>query len=144
MTKIEDIRLYNLLYNLCENNALRPKNAELADQLGMTIDTVGHALNRLDRANKIKRSSKGSHCTLTIVETGKTISSKKRTITTWEEKKARSKVFVQQAIIERESLFDRIERDQEKRRAERESWLKIEQEKYSLPRMGRLVDDMVV
>lgn len=36
----------------------------------------------------------------------------------------------------------RIDADQARRRAEREHWLEVEQQKYRLPRRGRFIDDM--
>lgn len=45
---------------------------------------------------------------------------------------------------EYEEIKDRVEKDQAARRAQREQWLKVEQDKYGLKRRGKPIDDMPV
>lgn len=49
---------------------------------------------------------------------------------------------VEKRAISNEDILARIDADQARQRADREKWLDIEREKYSLPRRGRLIDGM--
>ncbi len=139
----DDKRLYDLLYKLADEQKHRPSNEELGNLLGMSVNRIQHALGRLDRDKKIKRKAIGSRFYITIVATGKTTGEKPKAERSYANEKERNAEIAMHKALDRDDLADRIDQDQAKQREARHRWLEIEQEKYKLPRKGKLIDDMI-
>lgn len=86
-------------------------------------------------------SSRNVGYVVTILATG-AATSKARPPRTHSEQQAYRKVLTSEKAQDPQILAQRIERDQQRIRAERLKWLEIEREKYGLRRMGRLPEDM--
>ena len=139
----DDKRLYDFLYKLVEEGKYRPTNNELGKLLGISESRIEHALSKLDRDKKIKRKAIGSRFYITIVATGKTTGEKPKAEQSYANEKERNAEIAMHKALNRDNLADRIDRDQAKQREARHRWLEIEQEKYKLPRKGKLIDDMI-
>lgn len=132
-----DLATYQALVEAAEANRYCPTNRAMADQIGFgSATTIGKIIPRLVAAKLITIEQHGTRRRITITATGK------RTAGEVVVREVRAYRSVEERPFNDSEIAARSAADQAQRRAERERWLDLEQQRYSLPRRGRLIDGM--
>lgn len=146
-------RLLQIITRAANAEAICPSNDELAHALGkQSASSIPPRLALLVRAGVIEIARGNCRRVITIVETGKSTAG---TITNphWRDREPGASYAPLQRPRRRladaedppargDQLAARIEADQAALRSQREQWLAIEQQRYRLPRRGRLLEEM--
>lgn len=144
-----EIRLLDWLKLRANTGETCPTNAEIAEYLEISdVANAGHIMRRLFRSGLISVVS-GKCRTATIIETGQVLPPRVPA-------KARSKCLPRKPLkdykfraaqdlsraIDSGAIAARVDHDQAARKAEREHWLDVHQQKYGMPR-PRSIDGMI-
>ena len=146
-------QLLQIIARAAGAGAACPSNDELAHALGkQSASSIPPRLALLVRAGEIEIARGNCRRVITIVATGKSTAC---TITNphWRdrepgasysppEKSRRRIADPEEPLARGEQLAARIKADQATLRSQRERWLAIEQQRYRLPRRGRLLEEM--
>jgi hypothetical protein len=134
--------VYHQLGKIASTGAPCPGDGELAAMIGMRSHRAAtEALRILQNKGWIMVDRVGAHRTVTIVTTGKSTAAAPPPGPA-ETQADRVVPSVLGPAGRNEDLAARIEADQARLRASREHWLQVEQQRYQLPRRGRLIEEM--
>ena len=150
-----DRRVFDILVAAVNAGEKCPSNSNLAHRIGcISTSDPSDIIRRLQRSGLITVDRGSCNRVVTIVATGKSTAGKV-TAPHWRERTAdveRPRPSPVRAVAKSPSPADplardqnlaaRIDADQHRLRAQRECWLAIEQERYRLPRRGRLIEEM--
>lgn len=147
---LSEERLYDWLGRCARHVLACPENSEIANVMGYASAAGGgRLLEALERKGRIE-IARGHNCrVVTIMATGQrtrgvVLTPRPRSAAAATDAATRSyrSTGEKRPAIALDDLAARIERDQAARRAEREHWLDVEQQRYGLTRRGRLPEDM--
>lgn len=154
--------VYAMLVRAAEAGEPCPCNAEIAAVLGSTsVGAASECVSRLERDGWIAVERGNRQRVVTILATGRrtagviaaphwrqriatiaTTAVAPRRTTDAAPRPTSNCAAPADPLARREQLLDRIEADQARLRRAREVWLDAEQQRYRLPRRGRLIEDM--
>lgn len=131
--------VYRELVRAADAGVPCPTNAAIADEAGVDPPRVTDSLRLLVASRHISIASTGIKRVVTITATGKSTG---ETVIARTGMHSRDTVDALNKKLGGNALAERIAADQARLRAEREAWLTAEQQRYDLPKRGRLPEDM--
>lgn len=147
-----DQRVYEILVAAADAGECCPSNSALGARIDGSAVQASDILRRLERRGVIMVARGNNSRLVTIVASGRRTAGpvpephwRDRAPDPRQPKPARilgKPPSASDPLSRDENLAARIEADQARLRAEREHWLRVEQERYRLPRRGRLIEEM--